>query len=134
MTNKCYTNDGICVNFLNGKCDHMNGCYVKWIDDNYDYIKNFDTLYYRLLSNPKKETKSKCKLFTIFVSTDEISDNKIEFKYNEKILFNYSTEKFNKSLNFIRKSKINRIVKKETNTFVMKSEKVETVANFSFLL
>ena len=66
MTNKCYTNDGICVNFLNGECDHMNGCYVKWLDDNYDYIKNFDTLYYRLLSKAKVETKMKCKLFTIF--------------------------------------------------------------------
>lgn len=118
MTNKYCTTDGICVNFLNGECDHMNGCYVKWLDDNYDYIKNFDTLYYRLLSKAKEETKTKCKLFTIFVSTNEISDNKFEFKYNEKILFNYITEKFNKSFNFIMKSKINRIVKKETNTFV----------------
>lgn len=118
MTNKYCTTDGICVNFLNGKCDHMNGCYVKWLDDNYDYIKNFDTLYYRLLSKAKEETKTKNKLFTIFVSTNEISDAKIEFKYNEKILFNYITEKFNKSFNFIMKSKINHIVKKETNTFV----------------
>ena len=52
MTNKCYTN-GSCVNFLNGEYDHMNGCYVKWLEDNYDYIKNFDTLYYRLLSKAK---------------------------------------------------------------------------------
>ena len=118
MTNKYCTTDGNCVNFLNGECDHMNGCYVKWLDDNYDYIKNFDTLYYRLLSKAKEETKTKCKLFTIFVSTNEISDNKFEFKYNEKILFNYITEKFNKSFNFVMKSKINRIVKKETNTFV----------------
>ena len=117
MVNKYYTNE-ICVNFLNGECDHMNGCYVKWLDDSYDYTKNFDTLYYKLLSNPKKETKTKCKLFTIFVSTNKISNNKIEFKYNEKILFNYITEKFNKSFNFIMKNKINRIVKKETNTFV----------------
>ena len=117
MVNKYYTNE-ICVNFLNGECDHMNGCYVKWLDDSYDYTKNFDTLYYKLLSNPKKETKTKCKLFTIFVSTNEISNNKLVFNYNEKILFNYITEKFNKSLNFIMKSKINRIVKKETNTFV----------------
>ena len=118
MTNKYCTTDGICVNFLNGECDHMNGCYVKWLDDNYDYIKNFDTLYYRLLSKAKEETKTKNKLFTIFVSTNEISNAKIEFKYNEKILFNYITEKFNKSFNFIMKSKINHIVKKETNTFV----------------
>ena len=117
MTNKCYTN-GSCVNFLNGEYDHMNGCYVKWLEDKYDYIKNFDTLYYRLLSKAKEETKTKYKLFTIFVSTNEISDAKIEFKYNEKILFNYITEKFNKSFNFIMKSKINHIVKKETNTFV----------------
>lgn len=117
MVNKYYTNE-ICVNFLNGECDHMNGCYVKWLDDSYDYTKNFDTLYYKLLSNPKKETKTKCKLFTIFVSTNEISNNKLVFNYNEKILFNYITEKFNKSLNFIMKSKINHIVKKETNTFV----------------
>lgn len=118
MTNKCYTTNGICVNFLNGGYDHMNGCHVKWLDDNYDYIKNFDTLYFRLLSKAKEETKTKYKLFTIFVSTNEISDAKIEFKYNEKILFNYITEKFNKSFNFIMKSKINHIVKKETNTFV----------------
>lgn len=118
MTNKCYTINGICVNFLNGGYDHMNGCHVKWLDDNYDYIKNFDTLYYRLLSKAKEESKTKYKLFTIFVSTNEISDTKIEFKYNEKILFNYITEKFNKSFNFIMKSKINHIVKKETNTFV----------------
>ena len=119
MTNKCYTTNGICVNFLNGEYDHMNGCYVKWLEDNYDYIKNFDTLYYRLLSKAKEEeTKTKSKLFTIFVSTNEISDAKIEFKYNEKILFNYITKKFNKSFNFIMKSKINHIVKKETDTFV----------------
>lgn len=118
MTNECYTTNGICINFLNGGYDHMNGCYVKWLDDNYDYIKKFDNLYYRLLSKAKEETKTKYKLFTIFVSTNEISDTKIEFEYNEKILFNYITEKFNKSFNFIMKSKINHIVKKETNTFV----------------
>lgn len=102
MTNNCYSNK----------------FYVKFLND--DYVKRFTLLYSKRLANPKEETKSRDKTFTVFVLNRNILkfDNRLEFKYNEKILFNYITEKFNKSFNFIMKSKIDNIVKKETKTFV----------------
>lgn len=102
MTNDCYSNK----------------VYVKFLND--DYVKRFTLLYYKRLVNPKEETKSRDKKFTVFVLNRDILNfgNRLEFKYNEKILFNYITKKFNNSFNFIMKSKIDRIVKKETKTFV----------------
>ena len=80
MTNDCYSNK----------------VYVKFLND--DYVKRFTLLYYKRLVNPKEETKSRDKKFTVFVLNHDILNftNRLEFKYNEKILFNYITEKFKK--------------------------------------